>query len=46
MHGAMSSEMKAAIVTAVSAVSSTNTLLRAQQGLYLVATSSQFQVQR
>jgi uncharacterized protein (DUF1800 family) len=46
MHGAMSGEMKAAIVTAVTAVSSSNTLQRAQQALYLVATSSQFQVQR
>ncbi len=46
MHGTMSAEMKTAIMTAVSAVSSTNTLQRAQQALYLVATSSQFQVQR
>ncbi len=46
MHGSMSSEMQSAIVTAVAAVSSSNTLLRAQQALYLVATSSQFQTQR
>ncbi len=46
MHGSMTPEMQASIVTAVSAVTSTNTLLRAQQALYLVATSSQFQVQR
>jgi uncharacterized protein (DUF1800 family) len=46
MHGSMSSQMQSAIVTAVSAVSSSNTLLRAQQALYLVATSSQFQTQR
>jgi uncharacterized protein (DUF1800 family) len=46
LHGSMSSEMRAAIVTAVNAVSSSNPLLRAQQALYLVATSSQFQVQR
>ncbi len=46
MHGTMSLEMQNSIVTAVSAVSSNNTLLRARQALYLVATSSQYQVQR
>ncbi len=46
LHGTMSDEMKDSIVTAVSAVSSNNTLLRARQALYLVATSSQYQVQR
>jgi uncharacterized protein (DUF1800 family) len=47
MHGTMSDEMRASIVTAVEAVSpSTDTLKRARQALYLVATSSQYQVQR
>ncbi len=46
MHGTMSPEMKTSIVTAVNAVSSSNPLLRARQALYLVATSSQYQVQR
>ena len=46
MHGTMSDEMKNSIVGAVNAVSSTNTLLRARQALYLVATASQYQVQR
>ncbi len=46
MHGTMSDDMKNSIVAAVNAVSANNTLLRARQALYLVATSSQFQVQR
>ncbi|MGI8638378.1 MAG: DUF1800 domain-containing protein [Pyrinomonadaceae bacterium] len=46
MHGTMSAQMKNTILTAVQAVASTNTLLRAQTAIYLVATSSQYQVQR
>ncbi len=46
MHGAMSAQMKSTILTAVQAVASTNTLLRAQTAIYLTATSSQYQVQR
>ena len=47
MHGTMSDDMRSSIVTAVEAVSpSTDTLKRARQALYLVATSSQYQVQR
>ncbi len=46
MHGTMSDDMKNSIATAVSAVSSSNSLLRARQALYLVATASQYQVQR
>lgn len=46
MHGTMSLQMKNAILTAVSAVPSTNPLLRAQTALYLTATSSQYQVGR
>ena len=46
MHGAMSAQMKSTILTAVQAVPSANTLLRAQTAVYLTATSSQYQVQR
>ena len=46
MHGSMSGGMKAAVIDAVSAVAATNPLLRAQTALYLVATSSQYQVAR
>jgi hypothetical protein len=46
MHGAMSSEMRNIITTAVLAVPSNNPLLRARTAVYLVATSSQYQVQR
>jgi hypothetical protein len=38
--------MRASIEGAVSAVSASNSLLRARQALYLVATASQYQVQR
>jgi uncharacterized protein (DUF1800 family) len=46
MHGTMSDEMKTSVVGAVSAVPANQTLYRARQALYLVATSSQYQVQR
>ncbi len=46
MHGAMSSQMRSQIMTAVNAVASTDPLTRAKTAVYLVATSSQFQVQR
>jgi hypothetical protein len=46
MHGAMSSQMRSMILTAVNAVASTNPLSRAQTAVYLVVTSSQYQVQR
>lgn len=46
MHGTMSAQMKSSILTAVNSITATNTLQRAKQALYLVATSSQFQVQR
>jgi uncharacterized protein (DUF1800 family) len=46
MHGTMSAEMRNSIVQAVTAVPGTNTLLRAQQAVYLVCTSSQYQVER
>jgi uncharacterized protein (DUF1800 family) len=46
MHGAMSAQMRNTIMTAVLAVPTTNPLLRAQTAIYLIATSSQYQVQR
>jgi len=46
MHGTMSPEMKSTILTAVQAVADTDTLLRAQTAIYLIATSSQYQIQR
>ena len=46
MHGAMSASMRNTILTAVQTVSSTNTLLRVQTAIYLIATSSQYHVQR
>jgi len=46
MHGSMSAPMRDSIIAAVSAVPATNTLKRARTGLYLVATSSQYQVER
>ncbi len=45
-HGLLSASAKAAIVTAVNAVPATSPRQRAQQATYLVATSSQFQVER
>ncbi|MDQ6787735.1 MAG: DUF1800 domain-containing protein [Acidobacteriota bacterium] len=46
MHGTMSAQMKNTILTAVQAVSATDTITRARTAVYLVATSSQYQVQR
>ncbi|HKQ99766.1 MAG TPA: DUF1800 domain-containing protein [Pyrinomonadaceae bacterium] len=46
LHGTMSPGMKASIITAVSSVSATNTLSRARMALYLVASSSQYQIAR
>jgi len=47
MHGTMSDDMRNSIITAINAVTpSTDTLKRARQALYLVATSSQYQAQR
>ncbi len=46
MHGAMPAEMRNTIMTAVQAVASSNPTLRAQTAIYLIATSSQFQIQR
>jgi uncharacterized protein (DUF1800 family) len=46
MNNRMSAEMRSRILTAVQAIASNNPALRAQHAIYLVATSSQFQVQR
>ncbi|MFN6965077.1 MAG: DUF1800 family protein [Pyrinomonadaceae bacterium] len=46
MHGTMSSSMRGTILTAVNSIASTDPMQRAKQAVYLVATSSQFQVQR
>jgi Protein of unknown function (DUF1800) len=46
MHGSMSPDMRSSIISAVSTVSSTNPLKRARTAVYLVATSSQYQVER
>jgi len=46
LHGTMSPQMRSAILPAVTAISAANTLQRVQTAIYLVATSSQFQVQR
>jgi hypothetical protein len=49
LHGTMSDTMRSSILTAVlavPAVTQENFLQRARQAVYLVATSSQFQVQR
>jgi uncharacterized protein (DUF1800 family) len=45
-HGLLSASAKAAIVTAVNTVPASSPRQRAQQATYLVATSSQFQVER
>lgn len=46
MHGTMSPGMKTSIITAVSSVSAANTLSRARMAVYLVASSSQYQIAR
>ena len=46
LHGTTSSSMKQTVVTAVNAVSSTDAKDRARTAIYLVASSSQYQVQR
>jgi len=46
LHGSMSGQMRASILTAVNAVDSGNALARAQTAAYLILSSSQYQVQR
>jgi uncharacterized protein (DUF1800 family) len=46
MHGSMSTDALSTVTGAVTAIPTTNPLLRAQTALYLVASSSQYQVAR
>jgi hypothetical protein len=46
LHGTMSSAMNSSIVQTVMAIPSANAALRTQTAIYLVATSSQYQVER
>ena len=46
MHGAMSQAMKTEVINNVTNISAANAALRTQTAIYLIATSSQFQVQR
>jgi uncharacterized protein (DUF1800 family) len=46
MSGEMSNEMRTSIITAVQAVASSNTLKRVRTAAYLIASSSQYQVER
>lgn len=46
LHGSMTAEMRETIKTAVSAIDITNPRLRARTAVYLIASSSQYQVQR
>jgi uncharacterized protein (DUF1800 family) len=46
MHGAMSSQMRGHLLTAIQAVASNNPLKRARTAVYLVGSAPQFQVQR
>ncbi len=46
MHGTMTAQNRTTILTAVNAVAATDPLTRAKTAIYLIATASQFQVQR
>ncbi len=46
LHSTMSPAMKAAILPVVTSVAANNPLSRVRQAIYLIATSSQYQVQR
>jgi hypothetical protein len=46
LHNTMSPSMKTSIINAVNTVASTNTLSRARMAVYLVASSSQYQIVR
>ena len=46
MHGTMSAQMRSTVMTGTNAVASTDPLGRARAAVYLVVTSSQYQVQR
>src|SRR5688572_23471773 len=46
MHNTMSPQMRSTILTAVTSIAASNSLARTQQAVYLIMTSSQYQVQR
>jgi hypothetical protein len=46
LHSTMSASMRSSILTSLAPIVNTNTLAKAQQALYLVTTSSQYQIQR
>lgn len=46
LRGSMTPAMRTSILNAVTAITATDTLNRARQAIYLVATSTQYQVQR
>lgn len=46
LHGTLTAQNRTSIVTAINAVAASNPLRRAKVAVYLVATSSQYQVQR
>jgi hypothetical protein len=46
LHGTMSAEMRQSVIGAVTAVAATDPLKRARTAVYLVASSSQYQVER
>lgn len=46
MHGAMVAEQRNSIITALQAVPAANPLLRVKTAVYLIAASSQYQIQR
>jgi uncharacterized protein (DUF1800 family) len=46
LHGAMSERMREIVTAAVAAVPSSQSLLRVRQAVYLIASSSQYQVER
>jgi hypothetical protein len=46
LHSTMSASMRSSILTSLAPIANTNSLAKAQQALYLVTTSSQYQIQR
>jgi len=46
MHGTMTAQNRAAVLSAVQALPATDTLGRARAAIYSIATSSQYQIQR
>jgi hypothetical protein len=46
LHGTMSAEMRQSIATAVESIAASNPRLRVRTAIYLILSSSQYQVQR